>query len=96
MELFNVVFVKHDSCEKTFLFSVPESVRLKAGEEVICDTIKGSNTGVCVTNNFWVSSQNDLAAVTGAYLPLKKVVGRIKKVTQKTAVMFNCESELPF
>lgn len=44
MLLTNVAFIKHaeGQNQKAYLFSVPDHIILKAGDEVLCDTKKGT------------------------------------------------------
>lgn len=49
----NFVIVKHLNDGGKFLFYVPKSITLSAGEHVICDTIMGKNQlGVCCCDSF--------------------------------------------
>ena len=94
MLLTNVAFIKHaeGQNQKAYLFSVPDHIILKAGDEVLCDTKKGNCAGICISGSFWVSDVERLAAVVGAYFPLKFVIGR-HEVIQK-CIPF--ESDIPF
>ena len=49
----NFVIVKHLADSGKFLFYVPKSITLSAGEQVVCDTRYGSNQlGVCCCDSF--------------------------------------------
>lgn len=95
----NIVFVNQGG--KHFLFAVPENVTLKKGDRVLCNTMRGEQDGICATDSFEVDEYalKQIATLTGAYFPLKGVVGRFgvvrfeSKVTEdkqeKTAIKFN-------
>lgn len=63
MLLTNVAFIKHaeGQNQKAYLFSVPDHIILKAGDEVLCDTKKGNCAGICISGSFWVSDVERLA-----------------------------------
>lgn len=54
MLLTNVAFIKHaeGQNQKAYLFSVPDHITLKAGDEVLCDTKKGNCAGICISGSF--------------------------------------------
>ena len=91
------VFVKHRACDRTFLFCVDEESQLQNGTEVLCETKYGETEGVCVGRSFMVSESalESIVAGVGAYLPLKNVVGIVRKeiVEQKKVKRFD---RLPF
>lgn len=82
--LHNVVLVKHlTSGNGPYLFSVPNGRKLKEGQPVIVDTRKGIATdGVCVTDSFMVddTSLNAMVLLSGAKLPLRRVLGERQTV----------------
>ena len=82
MEMVKVVFVKHATSGTQYLFEVTGEQNLKAGDEVACDTVRGLSLGVCSTDSFWVSSPRCISEAFGAYIPLKKVVGRIVRFNE--------------
>lgn len=47
------VIVKHIQDNGKFLFFVPDSVDLKAGEKIVCDTSRGADQlGICCCDSF--------------------------------------------
>lgn len=83
-----LIFVRHKGVGQTFLFSVDPMTDIKKGTELVVDTIKGRQKGVAVSDSFIVSEkvmQNIIDGV-GAYLPLRPVVGIVKRVTEERVV----------
>lgn len=78
-KLHNVVLVKHQlSGNGPYLFTVPDGRNLKREQTVIVDTRKGIATdGVCVTDSFIIddTSLNAMVLLSGAKLPLRRVLG---------------------
>ena len=83
-KLHNVVIVKHQlSGNRLYLFAVPEGRDLRREQTVIVDTRKGIATdGVCVTDSFMVddTSLNAMVLLSGAKLPLRRVLGERQTV----------------
>ncbi len=81
MEYYNLVFVKHVGDYKSYLFRVPMQIQLKAGEQVFVDTIQGEYMGTCISSSFIVDKYTieQIIAGTGAYEPLKYVIGWAEK-----------------
>lgn len=83
-KLHNVVIVKHQlSGNRLYLFAVPEGRNLRREQTVIVDTRKGIATdGVCVTDSFMVddTSLNAMVLLSGAKLPLRRVLGERQTV----------------
>ena len=81
MKYFNLVFINHSDKEKNYLFQAPLTIRLKAGEKVFADTAQGEAMGDCVTDSFIVDeyTAEQIIEGTGAYKPLKDVIGWAKK-----------------
>lgn len=83
-KLHNVVIVKHQlSGNRLYLFAVPEGRNLKSEQTVIVDTRKGIATdGVCVTDSFMADdiSLNAMVLLSGAKLPLRRVLGERQTV----------------
>jgi hypothetical protein len=63
-----------------YLFEVPESITLKEGEKVKCDTRRGVTEGVCYADSVIVDEPIAMliGKLTGAKFPLKKVVGKME------------------
>ena len=72
----NIVIVNQSGSK--YLFSVPESIQLKEGDKVKCDTARGVTDGVCFTDSTVIntSALPLICKLTGAKLPLKEVVGK--------------------
>lgn len=90
-QYYNLVFIKHDNfIYKNYLFQAPMDIRLKAGERVFVETIKGQSTGVCASNSFIVDkfTAEQIIAGTGAYEPIKNVFGWAEKQTDYKCVHF--------
>lgn len=83
-----LIFVRHKGVGQTFLFSVDPMTYIKKGTELAVDTIKGRQRGVAVSDSFMVSEKamQNIVDGVGAYLPLRPVVGIIKRVTEERVV----------
>lgn len=70
------------------MFSVDPMTDIKKGTELAVDTIKGRQKGVAVSDSFIVSEKvmQNIVDGVGAYLPLRPVVGIVKKVTEEWVV----------
>lgn len=79
-QYYNLVFVNHGT-DKNYLFQVPSMIRLKKGEKVFVDTSQGECIGTCVSNSFIVGEYETdcIVVATGAYKPLKNVIGWAEK-----------------
>lgn len=76
----NVVIVRHvdDWQNRSFIFSVPDGVTLRAGDDVLCQTKNGRAAATCLCDSFFLDN-GPLEAVVGACggsVPLKPVIGR--------------------
>ena len=69
-----------------YLFEVPESISLKEGEKVKCDTKRGVTDGIVWADSITTDEPTAklIGKLTGAKFPLKKVVG--KTVTSWTLI----------
>jgi len=77
-QYYNLVFIKHDeNDEKNYLFQAPLAIRFKAEDKVFVSTIRGECLGNCVSDSFIVGEHETASIVigTGAYYPLKEVIG---------------------
>lgn len=74
----NIVFVKHNGCNQTYLFEVPANITLKEGEEVMVQTRNGETSGVCFCDSFELegSPLMAVAKANGAKFPLCPVIGK--------------------
>lgn len=62
-----IVIVKHENCEQKFLFEVPESKSVCAGDLVLVNTRYGETYATCLCDSFYIDEskkehQNILAA----------------------------------
>ena len=75
----NVVFIEHNNQSGTYLFEVPEGVKLGKGETVMVETRHGETSGVCVCESFELdgSPLETVGRICGAKFPLKKVICRV-------------------
>ena len=87
----NIVLVNQSGSK--YLFSVPESIQLKEGDKVKCDTRRGITDGVCFTDSVTInaSALPLVCKLTGATLPLKEIVGKVVTSVE----MFNKPVEKP-
>lgn len=83
-KLHNVVLVKHQlSGNGPYLFAVPDGRNLKREQTVIVDTRQDiAADGVCVTDSFITddTSLNAMVLLSGAKLPLRRVLGERQTV----------------
>jgi len=90
-QYYNLVFLKHEYSNNKFLFKVPTNITLKLGEKVFVDTIQGEQMGECVSNSFIVGQYeaNCIMDGTGAYYPLKEVIGYAHKQEGYKCISFD-------
>lgn len=77
-----VVIVRHQNDCRWYTFSVPDKVRLNAGDAVLCDTSQGrGQVGYCVTDSYWIDKDKlgPLLGVSSAS-KLKPVVAFLKPI----------------
>ncbi len=93
----HIVFVKHNGCDKIFLFAVPSWNTIKKGTNVLVETMYGNKEAVCVTESFFCDPHtvDCIIQATGAYTPLKNVIGVVKEVTTTKVEPIEM-NELPF
>ena len=74
----NIAIIKQSGGK--YLFEVPESIALKEGEKVKCDTRRGVTEGVCYADSVIVDEPIAMliGKLLGAKFPLKKVVGKME------------------
>jgi hypothetical protein len=108
----NIIFAKHDCCDKEFCFEVPDSMAkyIVKGDILLVDTLKGITLATATSSVVAGNGAEDVALKSGAYLPLKRVISfadqkmqtYIKNQTIASAInllnkeMTNCDLELPF
>lgn len=90
MVYYNLVFANHEGNSKSYLFQAPLQINLRVSEKVFVDTVSGRVPANCVSDSFIVDGHTaqQIIAGSGAYLPLKKVVGRAKE-------RYECEEFIP-
>ena len=96
-QYYNLVFIKHENSDKTYLFQAPMQNRLKAGEKVFVDTIQGESMGECKSDSFIVDNftAEQIISGAGAYYPLKEVIGYAHKQEGYRCIEFALAS-IPF
>lgn len=96
-QYYNLVFIKHENGNNKFLFKVPMNITLKAGEKVFAITIIGEKLGTCISDSFIVGEHETacIMAGTGAYYPLKEVIGFAQKQEGYRCIEFALAS-IPF
>ncbi len=80
---FHVVFVNHGG-EHSYLFEVPTNELITRGDRLIVDTIRGESPAVAQSGSIFMSAEqlDQVVYGVGAYLPLKKVLGKQIQVTR--------------
>lgn len=94
---YNLVFIGHEGTAKNYLFKLPLNINLKAGEKVYVNTSRGQDMGVCASNNFIVDEHTteQIIVGSGAYKPLKEVIGYAQEQTGYRCIEFDLLS-VPF
>lgn len=95
-QYYNLVFVNHGT-DRNYLFQAPLMIRLKKGEKVFAETSLGESIGECVTDSFIVGEYETdcIVVATGAYKPLKDVIGWAEKQEGYRCIDFGL-GDLPF
>lgn len=74
-----IVIVKHENCGQKYLFEVPGSHYLSAGDLVKVQTKRGKTLATCLCDSFEIEEDseqlNSIVTAFGASLPLSKVIG---------------------
>ena len=91
------VFIKHDRSDKKYIFCVDDTKKLKKGQRVLCDTVRGDVEGICVCASFYLhnSALEAIVQCLNAYLPLKRVVGTVELQTSVAHIIHRFD-EMPF
>lgn len=84
-----MVFAKHDGCEKEYLFAVPHWLSVKEGDILLVNTRRGESVATATSDMFTVSKANEVAVRFGAHIPLKEV----KQVVGKTLQTYIIQKE---
>lgn len=78
----NIIFAKHDSCDKEFMFEVPEGMNPVKGDVLWVDTCQGQTVAIATSSMIYGHNIEQLIDKFGAYLPLKKVLSFANKGVQ--------------
>lgn len=72
----NVIFAKHDCCEKEYCWEVPDEFKdyIVKGDFLLVNTIKGIDIATASTGIITGNGAIDVAEKSGAYFPLRKVI----------------------
>lgn len=97
MKYYNLVFINHNDKDKNYLFQLPKNLLLKKGEKVFVETIQGECVGTAVSDSFIVDkyTAEQIIVGTGAYEPLKDVIGWAEKQDGYRCIDFRLAS-VPF
>lgn len=96
--MIKIVVVKHPGCGTAYVFRVPDSVTLKAGDLVYMDTSRGTDQiGRCITQSFYIDAETLRYGYNGTIEKLKTVKGELIKREYRTyfADTLSCEDK-PF
>lgn len=69
----NIIFAKHDGCDKEYLFEVPNGMHPVSGDVLWVDTSKGETVAIATCDMISGHGVEQIAEKFGAYFPLKKV-----------------------
>lgn len=81
MKYTNIVFCSHPNCSKTYLFLVQAGRKITKGANLLVDTMRGECPAFAACDSFYVTEKQlaEIISGTGAYLPLRMVVGEIHR-----------------
>jgi len=75
----NYVIVKHFTDSGKYLFRVPKSISLEAGDNVVCDTSRGPNQfGVCCCDSFLANPDVIMPLFGTCEKSMKWVTGKVE------------------
>lgn len=75
----NYVIIKHFEGNGKFLFRVPKSISLEAGDKVVCDTSRGADQiGICCCDSFLAKPDVIMPLFGTTEDRMKFVTGRIE------------------
>lgn len=91
-----VIFAKYKNQEKPLLFAVDPATEIKKGTEILVDVCKGGCRAVAVCDSMTISEEavKNMAIATGVSLPLRKVLGIVKKVVGEKVIPLSKEAQL--
>ena len=88
---YHCAFVKHENNDKPYLFCVGREEKIRGGAKVVCETRFGRENGVVFGDSFMVSEDalKSFCPGVGATLPLRPIVGIVKKVRVEQTTYFD-------
>ena len=69
----NIIFAKHDGCDKEYIFEVPNGMHPERSDILWVETSKGDTIAVATSDVISGYKMEQLVEKFGAYLPLKVV-----------------------
>ena len=69
----NIIFAKHDGCDKEFIFEVPAGMYPVRNDVLWVETAYGETVAVASSDTIFGHGIEEIITRFGAYLPLKKV-----------------------
>ena len=93
-----IIFAKHDGCGNKFCFELPENMKPQKNDILLVDTMYGPKIAVAVTSAISGTDEEmrEVATVSGAYLPLKKVITYADENLIKYIQNQTCNSVMKF
>ena len=73
----NYVIIKHPGDNGKYLFTLPKSICLETGDEVVCDTKYGRQTGVCCCDAFMAKPEVVMPLFGTQENKMRSIVGRV-------------------
>lgn len=70
-----IIFGKHDCVAKEYVWEVPEGMNVRKGDPMLVDTARGTTVAIAMSDVIEGENLECVAARSGAYFPLKKVLG---------------------
>ena len=59
-----IVIVKHENCGQKFLFEVPESKSIRAGDMVLVNTKREEAFATCMCDSFYIDENTNTISIT--------------------------------
>lgn len=77
----NIIFARHDGCQKDFCWQVPDNLKdyISKGDILLVNTMRGLDIATATTGVVSGDGAMDIASSSGAYFPLKSVVSFVNK-----------------
>lgn len=97
----NIIFAKHDGCDKEYIFEVPEGMHPVKGDMLWVNTSKGETVANATSDMISGHGVEQIADKFGAYFPLKKVLAYanrgietyIKNIAYEKIVRYCCDQQ---